>query len=167
MLLCEDKCYARIGETLEQCEKRYGKRITDKHDIKINAIWMLGKNSHVGISSSGAVEWFHETHYFFRLDKYVICLKFDKGKVDEIKVSKPDKYSAQPLDMSSEEIDAIVSANTKIIKCHYFISDSKVLIILTEEYRTKLENKIDGLKKEVDDIKKEREKLNKNVLKKF
>ena len=58
-------------------------------------------------------------------------------------------------------------ANTKIIKCHYFISDSKVLIILTEEYRTKLENKIDGLKKEVDDIKKEREKLNKNVLKKF
>jgi hypothetical protein len=161
MLLCESKCYARIGETLEQCEKRYGKRITDKRELLWYANWLLlrivydGK----GYEGNGEVKEGSRTYYFFRLDKYVICLKLDKEKVDEIIFSKFEKYDSQPSDMSRKEIDVIVGANTKEIKCNY-LANFKMLIIRTEEYKMKLD-------KENEDAKKEQDDKEKNVLKKF
>ena len=162
LLLCENKCYARIGETLEQCEKRYGKRITDKTELQSYARWLFfkigGDNKDFG--RNGEVKESDEIYYFFRLDEYVICLKLDKGKVDEIIFSKSDKYDSQPREMYKEEIDAIVGANTKEIKCNYFVSAFQTLIIRTEEYKIKLDKKYA-------DAKKERQEKEKNVLKKF
>jgi len=162
MLLCEGKCYARIGETLEQCEERYGKRITDKTELQSYARWLFFKigSDNKDFGRNGEVKESGEIYYFFRLDEFVICLKLDKGKVDEIIFSKSDKYDAQPREMYKEEIDAIVGANTKEIKCNHFVSRRKTLIIRTEEYKIKLD------KKYADD-EKEREEKQKNVLKKF
>ena len=159
MLLCECKCFARIGETLEQCENRYGKRITDKTELQSYAIWLLGKFSlhdSKDFGRNGEVKDSDGTYYFFRLDEFVICLKLDKGKVGEIIFSKSDKYNAEPREMYKEEIDAIVGANTKEIKCNHFVSRRKTLIIRTEEYKMKLEEKNA-------DAKKEREEKQKNV----
>lgn len=162
MLLCEGKCYARIGETLEQCEERYGKRITRKTDLLLYANWLLDKfidHDSKDFGINGEVKYSDETYYFFRMDEYIICLKLDEGKVDEIIFYKTYRYYT-PRDISKGEKDAIVGANTKEIKCNYFVSRRKTLIIRTEEYEIKLGKKHADSKKDL-------EEKQKNVLKKF
>lgn len=162
MLLCEVKCYARIGETLEQCEKRYGKRITDKSDIMQSANWMLGYVSSENIGKNGAVKLFDETYYFFRLDKFVVYVEMYNDKVGVIAFMHQPLWNrdSAPLEMSKDEIDAIVGANTKNEKCQHVITPLKVLFIFLEEYR------IIKMKKRADS-KKEQDDKEKNVLKKF
>ena len=162
LLLCENKCYARIGETLEECEKRYGKRITDKSDIMQSAIWMLGYVDEKNIGKSGEIKMLDGTYCFFRLDKYVIYIELFNGKVDSIGVVNHPLWNrnSSPIEMSKKEIDAIIDANTKEVECDYFTSDLKVLIIWTKEHKIRLD------KKRVDD-KKEQDEKARNVLKKF
>lgn len=177
MLLCESKCYARIGETLEQCEKRYGKRITEKEKLRNYAEWMhgvfLSRNVRPKlfgdlvsdkIKENGEVAVRDDVYYFFRLEEYVICVKLNSDKVDAIRFMKSYKWDDKPtrIKLSSEEKDAFIGANTGEVKCVNFMFSfvTDVLVIHTEEYNNKLEKQKELRNKEEDD-------KAKNVLKKF
>jgi hypothetical protein len=178
MLLYEGKCYARIGETLEECEKRYGKRIAEKEKLQDYANWMLGVAfSRVDLpkifgervsdkfDENGGLKIKRETYYFFRLDEFVICVKLYNDKVDAIRFMKSyPEYDNKPIRrmMSEDEKMALISANSNGEKCVNFIFSSftDVLVIYTEEYNNKIEKQKELLKKEEDE-------KQKNVLKKF
>ena len=164
LLLSEAKCYARMGETLEQCERRYGKRIKDKFELTRYQLWILNSIPHLEmrhIGRDGALKVDDETYYFFRLDEFVICVKFGGNKVDEIRFAKLSKFSGDGVEeISIKEIDVIVAANKTDVKFNSFYSIFKVLIIRTEEYQMKLNKKTADAKKALEDQKNE-------VLKKF
>jgi hypothetical protein len=177
MLLCEVKCYARIGETLEQCEKRYGKRITKKEELQNYSLWMVGialsRNTRPelfgkwvsgNIGKNGEVKIDGDMYSFFRLDDYVICVKFDNEKVDSIRFMKSYKGDDEPrkIKLSKEEKEAFISSNSSGEKCVNFMFSvfADVLVIHTEEYNNKIEIIKELSRKEEDNRKKD-------VLKKF
>ena len=173
MLLCESKCYARIGETLEQCEKRYGKRITKKEELIDYTEVMFGLTSSRNdlpkifgervsdkFDENGGLRIKGETYYFFRLDDFVICVKLYNEKVDAIRFMKSYPDMAIPRMLSDDEKTALISVNLNGEKSVNFMFRRVVLVIYTEEYNNKIEKQKELLKKEEDD-------KEKNVLKKF
>lgn len=177
LLLLEDKCYARIGETLEQCEQRYGKRITKKEKLQDYSLWMVGialsRNTRPelfgewvsgNIGNNGEVKMNGDVYSFFRLDEYVICVKFYNGRVDAIRFMNSYEWDTKPIKikLSDKEKEAFIGANSSGVKCVNFMFSrfTDVLVIYTEEYNNKLE-------KEKEDAKKERQEKENNVLKKF
>ena len=177
LLLCEDKCYARIGETLEQCEKRYGKRITKKEKLQDYSLWMVGialsRNTRPelfgqrvsgNIENNGEVKVNGYVYSFFRLDEYVICVEFYNGRVDAIRFMKSYEWDTKPIKikLSDKVKEAFISANSSGVKCVNFMFSrfADVLVINTEEYDNRLDKKIE-------DADKKRQEIEKNVLKKF
>ena len=161
MLLCEVKCFARIGETLEQCEKRYGKRITDKTEIRNYIISMGMRLDEEKFGQNWELITGDYLLYFFRLELYVISLKVYNNKVVGLMVMKNISRRDGAIKMSDEEINTIIDANIKGEKCEHWIEDYfNVLVIVTEEEFRKLD------KKKADE-KKEQYDKEKNVLKKF
>ena len=176
LLLCEDKCYARIGETLEQCEKRYGKRITDREKIGLYKAFVIGAfELDSKIEKDGGAKINGETYYFFRLDRYGICVKLLEDKVDVIRFIKFGEWDL-PVKLSKLEMDAFIHANKNVEECVNYVNglrgknyvngadgdmaDGYILVITTKEYNNKIEKQKELLKKEQDD-------KAKNVLKKF
>ena len=161
LMLCEVNCYARIGETLEQCEKRYGKRIADKTEIRNYLISMGMRLDEEKFGQNWELISGDYLLYFFRLELYVISLKFYNNKVVGLMVMKNISLRDGPMKMSDEEINTIINANIKGEKCEHRIKDYfNVLVIVTEEESKKLNKKKADEKKEQDD-------KEKNVLKKF
>jgi len=171
MLLSEIKCYARIGETLEQCEKRYGKIITDKNKIFIYGLFLSGFiTNDKEIGNDGGVKINGETYYFFRLDQYGICVKLFEEKVDAIRFIKFGEWDL-PVELSKVEMDAFIHANEHVKECVNYVNGmggkkylneagGNILVITTKEYNNKIEKQKELLKKEEDE-------KQKNVLKKF
>ena len=185
MLLSGIKCYARIGETLEQCEKRYGKIITDKKKIFIYGFFLsdlitndkkIGKDvmgfitNDKEIGKDGGVKINGETYYFFRLDQYGICVKLFEEKVDAIRFIKFGEWDL-PVELSKVEMDAFIHANEHVKECVNYVNGwggekylneagGNILVITTKEYNNKIEKQKELLRKEEDE-------KQKNVLKKF
>ena len=101
--------YSRIGESLAECERRYGKRLTDFRSIVgygINFGIMIGPFDKNAVSKTGEVISGGDSYRFFKVDDYVIAAVFVANKVERIKFIR--EYQAL---LSPEEIAAFLSAN--------------------------------------------------------
>jgi hypothetical protein len=111
--LLENNSYARIGETLAQCEERYGKRITKEYSIRKHAVWMLHLPI-IGneIKRNGEVNLFGQTYSFFEKDKYIICVSFHDKIVETIRFMKREyEIEGNPDALTDEEISIFLEAN--------------------------------------------------------
>lgn len=163
MLLSGIKCYARIGETLEQCEKRYGKRITDREKIGSYKAFVIGAVERDSeIKKDGGAKINGETYYFFRLDQYGICVKLFEDKVDAIRFIKFGEWDL-PVKLSKLEMDAFIHANKNVEGCVSYVNgfggreyvnkadgdmaDGDILVITTKEYQDKIKKQLDDVLK--------------------
>ncbi len=87
-LLCASPALARIGETPEQCEARYGKparQLVQKEDVTV---------------------WYEKAGY------EIMCVFFE-GRCDMVDFSKLEKSaSGRPLPLTASEVKVLLESNT-------------------------------------------------------
>jgi hypothetical protein len=99
--------YSRIGESLAECEGRYGKRLTDFRSIVEYGRKLGLPISLYDISKNGEVISEGDSYSFFKVDNYLIAALFVANKVERINFMR--EYE---VPLSSEEVAAFLSANS-------------------------------------------------------
>ena len=109
--LLENNSYARIGETLAQCEARYGSRITKADLIREYLLWMVSPAPRDAIGKNGEVNLFGSIYYFFKTGDYVICCKLFDDKIEAIRFMKNETWERKPVKLDEKEIYTFLKAN--------------------------------------------------------
>ena len=123
--LLENNCYARIGETLAQCDKRYGVRITDVGKIKKyyflvikyrNRNYDIKINDYVKINNSGEVDLrdlYGNSCFFYRSLNFITMVEFYDKKAERItffKLNESDSMENQQI-LSNDILKLLLMAN--------------------------------------------------------
>lgn len=115
LCLMQLQASARLGESLEECEKRYGQRVVSKSSISQYCVWlgiMVSPLDKKSVKDDGEVrDFLGDSYRLFKMDKYVIAAAFENGKVECLRVIKYDIVKETSEKMDPDEIAALLNAN--------------------------------------------------------
>lgn len=113
--LLRSNSYARIGETLTQCEERYGARIRSSDKITICMVFYTQKtDAKFDIDDSGIVFYRKAEYCFFQTQNYSIGISFTNKIADSIwfmKIASNTGNIITPIELSEYEINKFLEAN--------------------------------------------------------
>lgn len=180
MCLLGVRLNARLGESVEECEKRYGNRLTDSREIMGYSIWfgtLISPLDKEAVKKNGEVTIFGDTYGFFRVDRYIISVLFIDNKAERIAFIKMGKYDTRPEKLSADEMIAFLSANkgengsdewTKASDNKWKNEGSgRQASYGADQLRIDTAENVDRMRKRVEDSKEANRKKQKEVLRKF